>query len=113
MIKANHTVKIGSGKTIMVKGYLVGNGLFLHRSLEYGGNEQTKMDYWTITHVNSGMSVVKFESWPVQRKTILEHIGILTAIDWDCQVAHISQNHQMYFDARLSFTNKVKEATND
>lgn len=109
MIKAEHTIKQGAGKTIKVKGYDIGKGLFLHRALEYEGNEQTKRDYWTVTHVNSGLSVIKFENYPVKRKTILEHIGILTALDWDCSEADISKNREIFFNARLSFTNIIRE----
>lgn len=67
---------------ISVMGYEFLPGLFIHRSLSWGTNEQTKWNYWDITH-KSGFNLCCFTDETRTRKSILEPaIELLGGLDW-------------------------------
>lgn len=90
------TVLVGrQGSYLKIKAYMVHPGLLIHRSVSnYDGKgaEQTKDNYWTVTH-HQGMMIRAFNRFPSQLQDVVAWVEAnLTHLEWDIDESELEQN---------------------
>ncbi len=94
----NYNIATRHGQTT-IKGYKILEGVIIHRILKTD-RTQSKGNYWTITHLPSGMAIKNFNNPSSLKDVIIMTKNTLSLLDWTVDKEIIIADKKYYETAK-------------